>query len=137
MREIKYRIWDKEMEMMGTIEELRFSGLNTESAFCKLTNGVNRILTVGKDMVLMQATGLRDKNNREIYEGDILIQKGSKKKFKVEYITSSAGFEVVAFDGRVGREVVPPNPFRKRWTVSEFTEIIGNIYKDSTLFLMN
>lgn len=52
MREIKFRAWNKTAKTMIT--------------------DVNRIDLVGTAEVLMQYTGLKDKNGKEIYEGDIL-----------------------------------------------------------------
>lgn len=58
MREIKFRAWDKINKKMVTRNELNFS-----IPFDKHNNGND---------ILMQFTGLKDKNGKEIYEGDIL-----------------------------------------------------------------
>lgn len=58
MRKIKFRAWDDILQEMVTQEE---SGL--------LAGQILR-----RYSVIMQYTGLEDKNGREIYEGDILRQ---------------------------------------------------------------
>lgn len=70
MREIKFRIWDPKHKEMVPPEGEGFTlgdfamglypiGLCNESSF-------------RDDLVLMQYTGLEDKNGKSIYEGDIL-----------------------------------------------------------------
>lgn len=63
MREIKFRAWDQHGEMVD------------ESRFYVASNGVPMWTNNNEhayDLTLMQYTGLHDKNNREIYEGDII-----------------------------------------------------------------
>ncbi len=56
-REIKFRIWDKESKWMISFENMNLSIIRNREP---------------ERFELMQYTGLKDKNGKEIYEGDII-----------------------------------------------------------------
>lgn len=64
MREIKFRAWDKENEVMIYPKGILFDG--------RVVNFSCGILEPFEGCELMQYTGLKDKNGKEIYEGDIV-----------------------------------------------------------------
>ena len=80
-----------------------------------------------ENIVLMLSTGLKDKNGREIFEGDILRYK--KHRYlpdiitqAVEWSEASAGFDLFASDSEYGAECDEHE-----------AEIIGNIYENPEL----
>ena len=72
MREIKFRAWHKQEKDMYHF--INFSGVND------YYNGDLMTLKCGfpDELVLMQYTGLKDKNGKEIYEGDIVRREFTK-----------------------------------------------------------
>lgn len=63
MREVKFRAWEKNMKIMMPVENIDFltKQINT-----------NSLWRMFHEIELMQYTGLKDKNGKDIYEGDVL-----------------------------------------------------------------
>lgn len=124
-REIKFRGWDSVNEVMLPVESINF-----REGYVSLNEGDNSLTDTLEMIELMQYTGLKDKNRKEIYEGDILsIKVYSGDKVIVE------GKTVVEFkDGCFGviwghdKAFLSLNSFFK----AKF-EVIGNIYENPEL----
>lgn len=114
MREIKFRAWDKLHKRMRTLQALHW-----QPDYVAFENGD---MTETDGAVVMQYTGLKDKNGREIYEGDILRTDDGLGRLSTEVITwEESGFWIRTHKGNLH---LPAQPYR---------EVIGNIYENPDL----
>jgi hypothetical protein len=110
MREIKFRAFDKEKKVMQYSNIVwAIVGLN----YPALT-GLNDNGNIDNLSDLMQYTGLKDKNGKEIYEGDIL--KIGNSNIEVIWDKNNALFTLKSNHFHLGFQ-------------STFYEVIGNIYE--------
>ena len=123
MREIKFRCWDTENKEMLEIEDLHWDECTRE--FLIRTTMYSDYFTP-EEMILMQYTGLHDKNGKEIYEGDIA---------KVEKIDLA---QIIWDKDRMAWGIKPINDFYfDSPLLADNTdlelEVIGNIYDNPEL----
>ena len=120
MRTIKFRAWNG--ESMSTT--FKIHDMHTTFDDCSTYRTIRNEADTWE---LMQYTGLKDKNHKEIYEGDILTD--GKFKWVVEFIDG-------AFWAKRGRTVENIKVIqRKRWIAmqEDCIEVIGNIYENPEL----
>ena len=79
---------------------------------------------------IMQYTGLKDKNGKEIYEGDVLIL--CNRKRPGEYYTSTPHF-CKWHEGKFTMRSIKYNTDIDGWSENCQLEIIGNIYGNKEL----
>ena len=133
-REIKFRAWDKLQKRFGYLD-LSSSDFGDPTWF---------------DCELMQYTGMKDKNDVEIYEGDIVqLDRMPSDKTKtplicqIEYMPEAMGFyatqadNFVPFSGQNIRDKDRGAGWRDWLRANNYknhaVEVIGNIYENPEL----
>ena len=124
----RYRAWDNWRERMSVVDRIYIDtkGVRLYDDFGEYWRDFN-------DVKLMQSTGLKDKNGKEIFEGDILKVANN----------DSSWFEVVKYDRDkamfISKEVnlkyeVPETPLYDLFSLYLFkVKVIGNIWENRDL----
>ena len=128
----KFRAWHSELGRMMSIKNMWFQDSCLEEL--ELNDPVmNDYITAYPDEIkLMQSTGLKDKNGKEVFEGDIITNGIDIVDVKRH---QTLGFYTI-IDGRESffGDSISIKEFKE--DVEEFTqitEIIGNIYENPEL----
>jgi len=132
-REIKFRVWHKDFKKFLPYEEwfLDFNGkLFFNDIIDRISCGIYGCSP--DEYVIQQFTGLKDKNYKKIYEGDIIkyIHPDTKEVlYKVEWIDFKYGLKIV-FEKDIMYTFFLGFP-----TGSDFNkaEVIGNIFENPDL----
>jgi hypothetical protein len=130
MRQIKFRVWDKEKKEYFSIKNgmaLMIGPRGFNIGF-NTHQGVYPIPDTGQEnlgenrFILEQFTGLKDKNDKEIYEGDIIKHEfGNPTTSVVDWISQKDGWDYTG------------------WMIEHYMsqygeiEVIGNIHENPEL----
>lgn len=130
MREIEFRAWDKINKEWLDIFKIVLSSDGSVMSVETLDGE-----SYGMHQVdLMQFAGLKDKNGKEIYEGDrcnVLFANGEKHKAEVVFIDGC--FELNFYYPIVIGGHYNDRGYLKCSTVNHAVEVIGNIYENPEL----
>ena len=104
MRVIKFRAWDKAGKIMLDWDKIKY-------------------LLDTPHFILMQFTGLEDKNGKEVFEGDIIQRYGGKYKNKQYLLGKPYVIKWCLGSRQNGWNIASAKDF----------EVIGNIYENKNL----
>ncbi len=117
MREIKFRAWDrKEKKMCTEAMEILNIGLG-DGSVC-ITSEAQK----GNELDWIQYTGLKDKDKKEIWEGDILLNPFFGDLWEVRWNKKYGHWEVHQMSDDINEELGHIN-----------FKVIGNIYENKEL----
>ena len=121
---LRYRAWYVLAEEM--IDEILMISFLRKEIIGKFSNGYISVPLKfedkrnGEDVILMQSTGLKDKNGKEIFEGDVVKCNGllgTIKSLKAMWICSFVKY----------------NNYQKVGFFAQEIEVVGNIYENPEL----
>ena len=134
MREIKFRAWHKGYPGMGPTKAIEPRMLYEDRQGECLTWKEQ-----GQPLVVMQFTGLLDKNGKEIYEGDILKCVSEKISLMSNRPTGEVTTKIKTIEWQqewarfqlkvVGHTSFELLPCTKQEWITQFYEVIGNRYE--------
>ena len=120
MKELKFRTWDKERGCY--LDETELAGVTPDGKYILYIEEEEiSKLEIEGNYILEQYTSLKDKNGKEIYEGDIVSVRN--KNCKNEYDIGVVEFGKAAFRC----------PFLLGKYHSGQVEVIGNVHQNADL----
>ena len=131
MREIKFRAWDRIDNKLIT------DCVRLETSAGRTYVSVGCVYYSPDDLLIMQYTGLKDKNGKEIYEGDIVDQGYCQKIAIIEWNDGMFfSRRINATDAEFLRESVKCDEESMTFLVqcrTDDTTVIGNIHENPEL----
>lgn len=122
---LEFRVWDKATEAMRKVYAIDLKN-------CYVRTPIGATLTKWSELdniVLMQYTGLKDKNGKKIFEGDIIKPVGFASWIGVvRYSADAASYIISDHDNDFLREA---EVFLSQF--ADGLEVLGNIFEDAEL----
>ena len=139
MRELKFRAWSKDTGCWCGAFSIHKSGMTSDMINAKIDKDSGLAISDAhwdeNDLEVMQYIGLKDRDGKEIYEGDILSQ------YYCDMLPQHFGEELKFDQGNhIGEVIYAKDCFRINDTTNQHLHnifkdctIIGNIYEDKGL----
>ena len=126
MREIKFRVWNTEKKYMDYGKHNNICLPINTGIVSEWDDGQGWDSSYSKDYIPMQFTGLKDKNGKEIYEGDILSVNDYPDKMGMY-----GEYGIVIFEK--GSFIVELIETKRKFQIDETSEVIGNKFENPEL----
>jgi len=121
MREIKFRAWSLERKCYVDVWEITFDDEGLPGVLSFEYNGL-LYKEPAHNFILEQYTGLKDKNDKEICEGDIMDD--GYHICKIRWSEHFTAFEAINENDGYMSNI---------WFVAKYGEVIGNIHENKNL----
>lgn len=123
-REIKFKFWDVNRKEMR---------LKNGADLFMLLSSLVAYKESSKNLIFLQYTGLKDKNGKEIYEGDILKNRNKEKLLEIKWNETYGGYSIFFLEFTLNKLKVASSVKFKDLLLVEEMEVIGNIYENPEL----